>query len=223
MTGNILRVIAVGAAVCAVFSSCRPTREQMTAAVFEDDYVPSSMLEDDRMSETLSSYLRTCREEWMNGAESTDLRPLDKCWLTEWKTSGEYRIVYDDDRFVSFWADEWLHGNGNCSSNKLSVGTLLRSTGRRIHLKDLYSTSEEEQQLQTAWEAAVARGNFWYSQKKYNPDTQLNKLDNPFITDNFFIKGKEIHFIYQKGEVAANCFAAVEVVIPCWAGGIMGR
>ena len=43
------------------------------------------------------------------------------------------------------------------------------------------------------------------------------------MTDNFFIKGKEIHFIYQKGEVAANCFAAVEVVIPCWAGGIMGR
>lgn len=105
----------------------------------------------------------------------------------------------------------------------IQVGTLLCSTGRRIHLKDLYDTPEEEQQLQTAWEAAVARGNFWYSQKKYNPGIQLNKLDNPFMTDNFFIKGKEIHFIYQKGEVAANCFAAVEVVIPCWAGGIMGR
>lgn len=222
MIGHILKLVAA-IVVSAVLSSCKSSDKRMTIAVHDDDYVPSTTLEDDRMSDMLSSYLRTCREEWMNGAESTDLRPLDKCWLTEWKTSGEYRIVYDDDRFVSFWADEWLHGNGNCSSNKLSVGTLLRSTGRRIHLKDLYSTSEEEQQLQTAWEAAVARGNFWYSQKKYNPDTQLNKLDNPFITDNFFIKGKEIHFIYQKGEVAANCFAAVEVVIPCWAGGIMGR
>ena len=216
MKGNILRVIAVGA-VCAMLSSCKTTGGYM----YNDDYVPSTALENDRMSEALGSYLRTCRREWMNGGE--DMRPLDKCWLTEWKTSGEYRIVYDDDRFVSFWADEWLHGNGNCSSNKLSVGTLLRSNGRRVHLTDLYCTAEEQKKLQKAWEAAVARGSFWYSQQEYNPDIRLDKLDNPFLTDNFFIKGNEIHFIYQKGEVAANCFAAVEVVIPEWTCGVMSR
>lgn len=222
MTTHILKLVATGAA-CAVLFSCQSSDKQMTTAVYEDDYVPSTTLENDRMSETLGSYLRACREEWMNGEDSADLRPLDKCGLTSWETSGEYKIVYDDDRFVSFWADEWLHGNGNCSSNKLSVGTLLRSTGRRIHLKDLYGSDEERQKLQEAWEAAVARGNFWYSQKEYNPDIQLDKLDNPFMTDNFFIKGNEIHFIYQKGEVAANCFAAVEVVIPDWTGGLMSR
>jgi hypothetical protein len=43
------------------------------------------------------------------------------------------------------------------------------------------------------------------------------------MTDNFFIKGKEIHFIYQKGEVAGNCFEAGEVVIPEWTYGVMSR
>jgi hypothetical protein len=149
MTGHILKLVAA-IVVCAVLSSCKSLDRQMTAEGYDDDYVPSTMLENDRMSDTLSSYLRTCREEWMAGTDSVDMPPLDKCWFTKWETSGEYRIVCDDELFVSFWADEWLHGYGNCSSNKLSVGTLLRSTGRRIHLKDLYHTPEEQQQLPKA-------------------------------------------------------------------------
>jgi len=216
-------LLAMSVALCLCFCQNATSKETVTnvkPAQENDDYVPSRTLADDKMSDTLRYYLQTCRSEWLNDHPVIS-DSLTNVSYTKWKVDSEYKIVYDDDRFISFWADEWLHGNGNCSSNKLSVGTLLRSTGKRIHLKDLYRTPAEKQKLQKAWETAVARGNFWYSQKEYNPDTQLDKLEHPFMTDNFFIKGKEIHFIYQKGEVAANCYAAVEVVIPHWECGIL--
>ena len=212
--------IVLAAAVLAL-SSCQSACQRSHAIQADCDFVPSRTLAHDQMSDGLRRYLKTCREEWMRGAYPGSEAPLEEYPLAHWECRTEYRIVYGSDRFVSYWADEWWKEDSFCGNSKLSVGTLMRPTGRRLHLRDLYDTPEEKAELVKAWESAVARGRFWYAAAKYNPGVTLDTLDHPFMTENFFIKGNEIHFIYQQGEVSANCNGAVEVVVTNWSHGIL--
>lgn len=106
------------------------------------------------MSEMLRNYLKNCREEWMP-VDYLGNRPLSENWQTKWKVKTEYRIVFDNYKFVSLGADEWSHEDSNCSNAKISVGTLRRSTGKRIHLADLYGNFAEKAMLEKAWNALV--------------------------------------------------------------------
>ena len=213
----ILAVLALA------LSACRSSGERNQASGMDCDYIPSRTLVHDRMSDGLRRYLKTCREEWIRGGYPDDEQPLEEYPLAHWERKAEYRIVYSSNRFVSYWADEWWKEDSFRGNGKLSVGTLLISSGRRLQLKDLHDNPEEEAELRKAWEAVIACGNFWFAEAKHNPGVALDTLDNPFMTENFFIKGNEIHFVYQQGEVSANCHGAVEVVVPNWRHGVLAE
>lgn len=211
------------AALALALSACQSFGKRNQASEMDCDYIPSRTLVDDKMSDGLRRYLKTCREEWMREGYPGDMQSLAEYPLAHWESKTEYKIVYSSSRFVSYWANEWWKEASFCGNGKLSVGTLLISTGKRLQLKDLYDNPKEEAEFRKAWEAAVARGNFWYASAKYNPGVTLDTLDHPFMTENFFIKGNEIHFIYQQGEVSANCNGAVEVIVPNWKHGILAE
>ena len=211
------------AVLALTLSACRSSGNGKQASGMDCDNISSEFLQDDKMSEGLRRFLKTCREEWMRRGYPGDEQPLEEYPLTHWESRAEYKIVYASNQFVSYWAYEWSKEYSYRGYSKLYVGTLLTSTGRRLKLKDLYDNPKEEAELKKAWEAAVARGNFWYESAKYNPGLRLDTLDKPFMTGNFFVMGNDIHFIYHQGEVAGNSHGAVEVIVPNWRHGVLAE
>lgn len=120
---------------------------------------------------------------------------------TTYEFKRDYKVVYADEKYVSFRAEEYAYTGGAHGGTKITVGTFDRKTGKILKLADVVP-SDRLSPLTKALRAAVVA--------KLGGEDQLQSEVRPH--DNFYIAADGLHFVYNEYEVASYAAGAVEVV-----------
>ena len=115
----------------------------------------------------------------------------------------EYRIVYSDEKFLSFYAEEYSYEGGPHGFTRVTCGSFCRKTGKRLTLDDVFAR-DDRAALTDKLRAAVV--------KAIGDDEKL--IDKVKPTENFYYGGDGWHFIYNPYEVASYSEGKIEVVLP---------
>lgn len=155
-------------------------------------------------SETLSAYLELCRDvaaeakpdgaqrdDWMVGAS-----------VTTWEREAKYDVVYADAKYLSFRAEEYAYNGGAHGGRKITVGTLERTTGRRLKAVDLVPEHRRADTLAALYAGVV---------EKIGGEDQLQ--GEVTLTDNCFVAADGLHFVFNEYEVACYAAGPIEVVV----------
>ena len=124
------------------------------------------------------------------------------CSFTSHEFKKEYRMVYADERYLSFWCEEFAYMGGAHGSTKITVGTFERGSGRRLELKDVLREWDEAELRRELRARAIA---------KLGGEEELQ--GEPGLTGNFYLAGDGWHFVYNEYEIACYARGAVEVTI----------
>jgi hypothetical protein len=114
----------------------------------------------------------------------------------------KYSVVFADEKYISFRAEEYSYIGGAHGSNKITVGTIDRKTGRRMCLKDFVS-ADKLPELTKILHAKVI--------KKLGGKENLQGEVLPI--ENFCVVKEGLKFVYNEYEVACYAAGAVEVVV----------
>lgn len=128
----------------------------------------------------------------------------------QWESRAEYRIIFSNSHYYSFKAVEFSYTGGAHGSTRTSVGTIFR--GKKLKLADL----GDQKKLRILWEKAIAAH---FKKASYAEHfRQCSEIFKPFMTENFYLDGKGIHFVYDPIEI--DCYAAgtIDIFVP-WSEG----
>ena len=139
-----------------------------------------------------------------------DPENLQKYPLMHWQSSGDYKIVYSSKKYVSIKVVEWAYTGGAHGNSQTTAATF--SAGKRLKIKDLYRTALEKKHLEKLWQQALVRH---FKAKSFADYVKTRgNVFEPFMTENFYLDGKGVHFIYDPYEI--DCFAAgtIDIFVP---------
>lgn len=114
----------------------------------------------------------------------------------------KYSVIYTDDKYISFRAEEYSYAGGAHGSNKITFGTIDRKTGRRLRLKDFVPADKLSVLTKILHEKVV---------KKLGGKDKLQGEVLPI--ENFCVVKGGLKFVYNEYEVACYAAGAVEVVV----------
>lgn len=145
------------------------------------------------------AYIEMCKQEAQR--EHGNYKGwADDCWR-EYK--GEYKIVYVDAKYLSFYAEAYVCAGFNAhGGTSITVGTIDRKTGQVLKAADLIPECRMAE-VRSALIDAVA--------KKLGGKENL--LNEPKIIDNCYFAEGAIHFVYNEYEVAPYAVGPVEVAV----------
>lgn len=156
------------------------------------------------MSECLAEYIEFCRE-----AAMAEVKPGENAdWLlgpsfATWERNSEFKLVYADEKHVSFRALEFAYTGGAHGNTRITVGTFDRADGHIVTLSELVP-DERLPALKTALHDGAAQ--------KVGGQENLQQPVVPI--DNFYIDKDGLHFVYNEYEIACYACGAIEVVVP---------
>ena len=156
-------------------------------------------------SPQLENYIKHCIEN----SEINSFDPKMEGSDFRWEFTGKYKVVYADKNIFSFYAYELEYIGGAHGNVSVTVGTLYRNSGRRITLKDIAPTEQDQKKLLALITQAVAK-EFKCSEK----DLSKNILNMPRLTENFHLTADGITFVYNEYEIACKARGAVKIFIP---------
>lgn len=142
------------------------------------------------------SFLETIKD-WPEPAE------LSKCAVMRWSCSSDCQIVYSSKNFVSYVITYQEYTGGAHNNYKTRVGTLMK--GKQLRLKNLPLN------ITTLWEQAIAKH---FKAKSYNDYLNSKPYSKPFITENFYLDAKGIHFIYDPYEIDSFAAGTIDIFVP---------
>lgn len=151
----------------------------------------------------LEQYIAFCRE--MAVTPDEDLSPN---WMVfpSTATTQEYRkmfkVIYADEQYLSYHAEEFSYTGGAHGTTRISVGTIDRSTGRRLRVTDCVPQEKFPALQQALYEGAVKKLG---GKEHLQADVQ--------VIDNFYLSSNGLHFIYNTYEIACYAKGMVEVII----------
>lgn len=178
-------------AASAMLAGCVACKDAATSTEFENymalcgDLARRPAVESSNPDDPMS------KPDWMVGSPSST-REFRK----------DYRVVYADEKFLSFYAEEYSYEGGPHGYTQTKCGTFCRKTGRRLSLDDVFAESEREE-LARKLRAEVA--------KKLEGGETTSKEVKP--TENFYFAADGWHFVYNPYEVAAYSEGTIEVVV----------
>ena len=178
MKNVFMKLCCSVAAVCIVLSGCR-TRE---------------VGESEQLKGYINSISQTLRDE------SADM--LVGSSMTTEEYQSKYSVVFADEKYISFRAEEYSYTGGAHGSNKITVGTIDRKTGRRLRLKDLISTDKLPELSKILYAKVV---------KKLGGEENLQGEVLPI--ENFCVVKGGLKFVYNEYEVACYAAGAIEIVV----------
>lgn len=145
------------------------------------------------------AYIEMCKQEAQR--EHGNYKGwADDCWR-EYK--GEYKIVYVDAKYLSFYAEAYVCAGFNMhGGTSITVGTIDRKTGQVLKAADLIP-ERRMAEVRSALVDAVA--------KKLGGKENL--LNEPKVIDNCYFAEGAIHFVYNEYEVAPYAEGPVEVAV----------
>ena len=116
---------------------------------------------------------------------------------------GEYKIVYVDARYLSFYVEAYVCAGFNAhGGTSITVGTIDRKTGQVLKAADLIPERRRAEVLSALVEGIA---------KKLGGKGNL--LNEPKIIDNCYFAGDGIHFVYKEYEVAPYAEGPVDAVV----------
>lgn len=122
--------------------------------------------------------------------------------MTTEEYQSKYRVAFADGKYISFRAEEYSYTGGAHGSNKITVGTIDRKTGRRLRLEDLISSDKLPELTKILYAKVV---------KKLGGKDNLQGEVRPM--ENFCIVKGGLKFVYNAYEVACYAAGAIEVVV----------
>lgn len=143
---------------------------------------------------SLESYLEYCHELAVGNGPIVGAK---------WEGEATYGVVYADERYLSFRAEESSYCGGAHGSRQVTVGTFDRATGRRLTARDLVPAERRDEVLRSLRQKVVSR---------LGGEDKL--LDEVTLTDNCCLGADGLHFVYNEYEVACYAEGMIEVVIP---------
>lgn len=172
--------------------------------------VAAGCVSTDRSGETdFDRYVEFCRETAMTPVVGEN--PDDVMSKVDWMVGAsittrefnkEYKIVYADKDYLSFYTKEYAYLGGAHGNTVIRVGTVSRTTGRILNVADFFA-DEKRPALKAALhhEAVKALGG------KENLQSEVE------ISNNFYLAKDGLHFVYNAYEIACYAAGSVEVVI----------
>ena len=159
--------------------------------------------------EDLGRYVEFCRETAMTPVEKEDQDdPMSKVdWMvgasaTTQEFNKEYKIVYADREYLSFYAKEYSYLGGAHGNTVIRVGTISRATGRILKVGDFVADVKCAALKKALHDGAVkALGG------KENLQSEVD------VVENFYLAEDGLHFVYNEYEIACYAAGPVEVVI----------
>lgn len=142
----------------------------------------------------LKSYLEYCRELAVGKGPVVGAK---------WESEATYEVVYADQRYLSFRAEEFSYCGGAHGNRQVTVGTFDRATGRRLTARDLVPAERRDEVLRCLRQKVVSR---------LGGEDKL--LDEVTLTDNCCLATDGLRFVYNEYEVACYAEGMIEVVIP---------
>ena len=157
----------------------------------------------------LGRYVEFCREIAMTPVEKEDQNdPMSKVdWMvgasiTTQEFDKEYKIVYADRDYLSFYAKEYSYLGGAHGNTVIRVGTISRATGRVLKVGDFVADEKRAALKKILHDGAVkALGG------KENLQSEVD------VVENFYLAEDGLHFVYNEYEIACYAAGPVEVVI----------
>jgi len=154
----------------------------------------------------------SCLYEGMNGINRDDAEKMTKLPMYQWEAKSDCKVAYANQRFLSWIVTEFEYVGGAHGSWRVTVGSIFIPAGKRIALQALYENSAEKEELQTAWCSAVAQ---YEKEHKFIFDKR-----ELFLTENFYLDGTSIHFVYNPYEIAGYAAGVIEIIVP-WTHGVL--
>ena len=160
-------------------------------------------------NEDFDRYVEFCRETAMTpvGAEDPS-DPMSKIdWMvgasiTTQEFNKEYKIVYADRDYLSFYTKEYSYRGGAHGNTAIRVGTISRATGRVLKVDDFVADGKRAALKKALHDGAVkALGG------KENLQSEAD------VVENFYLAKDGLHFVYNEYEIACYAAGPVEVVI----------
>ena len=175
---DYFKICSVIAVSCVAFSGCRTGDVEESAQL--KGYINS-----------ISQTLRDEPADMLVGSSMT----------TE-EYQSKYSVVFADEKYISFRDEEYSYIGGAHGSNKITIGTIDRKTGRRMCLKDFLS-ADKLHELTKILHAKVI--------KKLGGKENLQGEVLPI--ENFCVIKGGLKFVYNEYEVACYAAGAIEVVV----------
>ena len=156
-----------------------------------------------------SWYVKFCREIAMPSDGEKD--PDGPCSKVDWMVGNpgtthefntEYRIVYADRDYLSFYAKECSYCGGAHGATVIRVGTISKTTGRILKITDFVADDKR-----AALKAALHDGAVKVLGGKERLQSEVE------IIENFYLAKDGLHFVYNEYEIACYAAGTVEVVI----------
>ena len=157
-------------------------------------------------SAQLKGYINSICQTWRD--ESADM--LVGSSMTTEEYQSKYSVVFADEKYISFRAEEYSYTGGAHGSNKITVGTIDRKTGHRMCLKDFVSADKLPELTKILHVKVI---------KKLGGKENLQGEVLPI--ENFCVVKRGLKFVYNEYEVACYAAGAIEVVVsfnemPMW-------
>ena len=145
------------------------------------------------------AYIEMCKQEAQ--CEHGDNQGWAEDCLREYR--GEYKIVYVDARYLSFYVEAYVCAGFNAhGGTSITVGTIDRKTGQVLKAADLIP-ERRMAEVRAALVDGIA--------KKLGG--KRNLLNEPKIIDNCYLGEDGIHFVYNEYEVAPYAEGPVDAVV----------
>ena len=176
---DFFKICSVIAVSCIVLSGCR------TGEVGE--------------SAQLKGYIDSISHEALR-QESADM--LVGSSMTTQEYQSKYSVIFADEKYISFRAEEYSYTGGAHGNTEITVGTIDRQTGRRLRLADFVS-ADGLHELAKILHAKVV--------KKLGGKENLQGEVRPI--ENFCVVKDGLKFVYNEYEVACYAVGAVEVPV----------
>ena len=154
----------------------------------------------------------SCLHDGMNGITRDDAEKMTKLPMYQWEANSDCKVVYANKRFLSWIVTEFEYAGGAHGAWRVTVGSIFVPSGKRIALPALYENPAEKEELQTAWRRAVAQ----YG-KEHGLTFDKKELS---LTENFYLDGTGIHFVYNPYEIAGYAAGVIEIIVP-WTHGVL--
>lgn len=156
--------------------------------------------------ENYDSFIDLCRSIAIDPIPTTgDTNDVDwmvhPCTVTTQEFKSEYKVVYADKQYLSFYCTDYSYTGGAHGSTKVTVGTIDRKTGKVLTLSQVPAFADEKALKQKLHDAVVA---------KIGKESLLGEVK---VHNNFYLAKDGWHFVFNEYEVACYALGAIEVVI----------
>ena len=176
---DYFKICSVIAVSCVAFSGCR------TGEVGE--------------SAQLKGYIDSISHEALR-QESADM--LVGSSMTTEEYQSKYSVVFADEKYISFRAEEYSYTGGAHGNTEITVGTIDRKTGCRLRLADFVSADKLPELTKILHVKVVT---------KLGGKEKLQGEVLPI--ENFCVVKGGLKFVYNEYEVACYAAGAIEVVV----------